>query len=347
MHVDELETPSVLIDLGRMERNIARMQAYCSEHGLSFRPHIKTHKIPEIARMQVEAGAVGIACQKVSEAEVFAGVGLNDIQIPYNIVGAQKTARLADLALYNRVTVSADHPLVVAGLADAARARDITIRVLIELATEIERAGTSVDNVVTLAQRIDADPHLHFAGLLLYPSNPAMRPALQEALDRLNHAGIGVDVVSGGGTGAARHAHEMPELTEIRVGTYVFNDWSTVCKGWAPLDDCAMAVMATVVSRPTADRAILDSGSKTLASETVGGVYGHILEYPQARLYKLNEEHGYLDLSACDERPVIGERVHVIPVHTCVVTNLHDRLYGIRGGEVEVAWTVAARGKVW
>ncbi|MBZ0290550.1 MAG: alanine racemase, partial [Anaerolineae bacterium] len=295
MHIDELETPSVLIDLERMEQNITRMQSFCTEHGLSFRPHIKTHKIPEIARMQVEAGAVGIACQKVSEAEVFASAGLNDIQLPYNIVGALKTARLADLALYNRITVSADHPTVVAGLSDAARAKETTIRVLVELATEIERAGAAVDDVVTLAKRIDADPHLHFAGLLLYPSNPVMRPMLQEALDRLNHAGIGVDVVSGGGTGAARHAHEILELTEIRVGTYVFNDWTTVSKGWASLDDCAMAVMATVVSRPTTDRAILDSGSKTLASENVDGLYGHILEYPQARLYKLNEEHGYLD----------------------------------------------------
>lgn len=347
MHVDELETPSVLIDLERMKWNIARMQDTCDEHGLSFRPHIKTHKIPEIARMQVEAGAVGIACQKVSEAEVFTAAGLNDIQIPYNIVGAQKTRRLADLALYNRITVSADHPTVAAGLADAARANDITIRVLIELATEIERAGAAVDDVVALAQRIEADPNLHFAGLLLYPSNPVMRPVLQETLDRLNRAGIGVDTVSGGGTGAALHAHEIPELTEIRVGTYIFNDWNTVSKGWAALDDCAMAVMATVVSRPTTDRAILDSGSKTLASETVNGVYGHVLEYPQARLYKLNEEHGYLDLSACDDRPVIGDRVHIIPVHTCVVSNLHDRLYGVRDGEVEVTWTVAARGKVW
>ncbi|MBI5667531.1 MAG: alanine racemase [Chloroflexi bacterium] len=347
MHVDELETPSVLIDLDRMEHNIARMQVFCNERGLAFRPHIKTHKIPAIARLQLEAGAVGIACQKVSEAEVFSSAGINDIQIPYNIVGARKTARLADLALYNRVTVSADHPTVVAGLADAARANDISIRVLIELATDIQRAGAALDDVVALAKKIDADPNLHFAGLLLYPSNPVMRPVLQEAIERLSRAGIGVDVVSGGGTGAARHAHELPELTELRVGTYVFNDWATVCKGWTALDDCAMAVMATVVSRPTTDRAILDSGSKTLASETVDGLYGFILEYPDARIYKLNEEHGYVDLSACDDRPVIGDRVHVIPVHTCVVTNLHDRLYGVRNGEIEVSWAVAARGKVW
>lgn len=345
--VHDLETPSVLIDLDVMQRNIARMQSFCNERGLAFRPHIKTHKIPDIARMQIEAGAVGIACQKVSEAEVFAGAGINNIQIPYNIIGERKTARLADLALYNRVTVSADHPNVVAGLADAAKAADITLRVMVELATEIERTGAGLDDVLALAQRIDDDEHLHFAGLLLYPSYPAMRPVLQEALERLHRAGIGVDSVSGGGTGAAMHAADIPELTELRVGTYIFNDWTCVRNGWAALDDCAMRVAVTVVSRPTTDRAILDSGSKTLSSDRYDDRYGHIVEYPQARIYRLNEEHAYVDLSGCDERPVIGERVHVIPVHTCVVTNLHNQLYGHRGETVEVVWPVAARGLVW
>jgi D-serine deaminase-like pyridoxal phosphate-dependent protein len=347
MNIHDFETPSVLIDLDIMTDNIQRMQAYCNELGLAFRPHIKTHKIPDIARMQLEAGAVGIACQKVSEAEVFAAAGINNIQLPYNIVGPQKTARLADLALYNHLVVSADHPTVIAGLADAARANEISIRVMVELATEIERTGAPVEEVVNLAKKIDEDENLHFAGLLVYPSNPVMRPRLQEALDRLNQAGIGVDSVSGGGSGAAHYAGEIPELTELRVGTYVFNDWGTVCKGWAALDNCAMTVLATVVSRPTPDRAILDSGSKTLSSDHWNNLYGYVVEYPQARIYQLNEEHAYVDMSGCDDRPVIGERVHVIPAHTCVVTNLHQQLYGLRGDEVEVIWPVAARGLVW
>ncbi len=330
-----------------MEANIRRMQDRCNSLGLAFRPHIKTHKIPDIARMQLEAGAVGIACQKVSEAEVFTSAGINDIQIPYNIVGPQKTARLADLSMYNRVTVSADHPTVIAGLADAARALGITIRVMVDLVTDAQRTGAPVEEVVPLAERIDADENLHFAGLLVYPSNPTIRPALQEAVARLDEAGIGVDSGSGGGSGAALHAHEVPELTELRVGTYVFNDWTCVHQGWATLDDCAMTVMAIVVSRPTPDRVILDSGSKTLSSDTFDGTYGHILEYPEARIYKLNEEHGHVDMSACDNRPVIGERVHVIPNHACVVTNLHNQLYGRRGDDVEVTWPVVARGLVW
>lgn len=347
MRIEELETPSVLIDLDRMEANIRAMQALCDSHGLAFRPHIKTHKIPAIARLQIEAGAKGLACQKVSEAEVFAQAGFNDIQIPYNIVGAKKTGRLVDLALYNKITVSADSPAVIAGLGEAAAAHDMSLRVLVELMTDIRRAGTDVNHVVQLAQQIDSHENLHFAGLLVYPSNPTVRPALQEALALLHAAGLGVDVVSGGGTGAAIHAAEMPELTELRVGTYVFNDWTTVDNGWTTLDRCAMTVRATVVSRPEEGRAILDSGSKTLSSDVRDGLYGHVVEYPDARIYKLNEEHGFLDLSACDDRPDVGEIVHIIPVHTCVVTNLHNQIYGVRNGEVEVTWPVAARGLVW
>ncbi|GAB4511835.1 MAG: D-TA family PLP-dependent enzyme [Anaerolineae bacterium] len=346
MNIYDLETPAVLIDLERMERNIQRMQAHCNSLGLAFRPHIKTHKIPEIARMQLDAGAVGIACQKISEAEVFAQAGFNDIQIPYNIVGAAKTRRLVDLVLYNRVTVAADHLLVISGLAEAAKKEDLAIRVMLELGTDAERTGAQPDQMVEFAKRIDVDENLHFAGLIVYPSNPSVRPALQETLSLLHHAGIGVDTVSGGGTGAARLAKEVPELTELRVGTYVFNDWTCVMRKWADMDDCAMVVAATVVSHPTADRVILDSGSKTLAADTIDGGHGFIMEYPDAYIYKLNEEHAYVDMSRCTTRPVIGDRVHVIPVHACVVMNLHDRIYGYRGEQVEVEWTTAARGKV-
>jgi D-serine deaminase-like pyridoxal phosphate-dependent protein len=347
MNIQDLETPSVLIDLDRMERNIQNMQQRCDDLGLKFRPHCKTHKIPDIAKMQLDAGAVGIACQKVSEAEVFTEAGINDIQIPYNILGPQKTAKLADLALYNRVTVSADNQIVIDGLSEAAKANGIALRVMVDMATDLQRTGAPLEKVVHLATRIDADEHLHFAGLLVYPSNPIMRPDIQEALRMLDEAGIGVEVVSGGGFGAAQHAHEVPELTELRVGTYVFGDWGSVRHGYCQLEDCAMTVLATVVSRPTPDRAIIDSGSKTLAYDRVDDGHGHILEYPDARIYQLNEEHAYVDVSQCEKQPAIGERIHVIPAHTCVVTNLHDRLYGVRGESIEVTWPVAARGKVW
>jgi D-serine deaminase-like pyridoxal phosphate-dependent protein len=347
MNVYDLETPSVLIDLDRMEANIARMQARCDDLGIAFRPHIKTHKIPDIAKLQLEAGAVGIACQKLTEAQVFADAGIHDIQIPYNIVGEKKAGRLADLSLYNQMTVSADSDATIDGLSAVAATRDMTLRVMVDLVTDIQRTGAPVERAEALARKIDADPHLFFAGILVYPSNPVVRPDLCDLLERLDRAGIGVESVSGGGSGAALHAHEMPELTELRVGTYVFNDWGTVRQGWANLDDCAMRVRLTVVSRPTEDRAILDGGSKTLSSDNIDGGYGHIVEYPDAKLYKLNEEHAYVDVSQCDPKPAIGEIVHVVPVHTCVVSNLHNQLYGVRGEYVEVVWPVAARGLVW
>lgn len=343
----DLETPSILIDLNRMETNIQRMQARCDQLGIGFRPHIKTHKIPAIAQMQLNAGAIGIACQKVSEAEVFVDAGIRDIQMPYNIVGAKKTLRLAQLAKRCKISVSADHATVISGLSQAAQATGSTIHVLVELVTDVQRTGAPVDNAVALAKQIDVAENLEFEGILLYPSNPVMRPDLQRALALLDQAGIAVKTVSGGGTGASLHAHEIPELTEIRVGTYVFNDMNTVAHGWDTLDHCAMTIMATVVSRPTAERAILDSGSKTLTTESLDGGHGYIVEYPDAKIYKLNEEHAYVDLSQCAERPDIGDLVHIIPVHTCVVTNLHNQLYGIRGDSIEEIWDVAARGLVW
>ena len=342
----DLDTPAVLIDIPTMLRNIERMQSYCDRHGIAFRPHIKTHKSPEIARIQREAGAVGIACQKLGEVEVFLDAGFDDIQLPFNIVGPQKTARLAALSKRGRITVSADHSDVLEGLEVAAADAGVRIRVMPDLETEIERTGAPPEQVVALAQQIIASPHLEFAGLFLYPANPVIGPRLQEALKRFADAGIEVPEVSGGGTSASRTAHEVPEMTELRVGTYIFNDMNVVTSGGATLDDCAMSVLATVVSRPTADRAILDSGSKTLAADRVNDGHGHIREYPEARIYKLNEEHGFVDLSDCEGRPRIGEQVHVVPVHTCVVSNLHFQLHGVRDGVVEQEWPVAARGLV-
>ncbi|MDX2161626.1 MAG: alanine racemase [bacterium] len=347
MHMTELETPSVLIDLDRMEANIQRMQEHCDSLGLAFRPHIKTHKIPAIARLQIDAGAKGLACQKLTEAEVFADAGFNDLLLPYNIIGAAKLTRLTDLALYNRVTVAADSEYVIRGLVEAAQAAGITLRVAVDIATEIERTGANASRAIQLARIIDRSDHLVFAGLMVYPSNATIRPVLQEILDQLHQDGIGVEMVSGGGTGAALQAHEVPELTELRVGTYVFNDWTTVRRGWTTLEHCAMTVTATVVSRPSENRAILDAGSKTLTPETVDGGYGHIVEYPQARIFKLNEEHGFVDVSACDPAPDVGDVVRIVPVHTCVVTNMHGTIYGVRGDQVVTEWEVAARGKVW
>ncbi|MCE2471356.1 MAG: alanine racemase [Anaerolineae bacterium] len=345
--VHDLETPSVLIDLDLMEANIVTMQSRCDALGIAFRPHIKTHKIPDIARRQLEAGATGIACQKVSEAEVFAEAGFDDIQIPYNIVGARKTRRLAALASSAKVTVTVDSQAVIDGIAAAAQEVGSTIHMMVELVSLGQRTGTTPEAALALAKRIGATDNLRFAGLMIYPSDAAIRPRLLETLALLEAAGIAVEVVSGGGSGAISDMHLLPELTEMRVGTCVFWDWNSVSAGYVGFDKCAMRVRASVVSANEPGRVILDSGSKSIQSETIEGQFGYMAEYPAARLYKVNEEHGYVDFSAYDSLPSVGEIAHIIPVHTCVVANLHNQLYGVRGDSIEVIWDVAARGLVW
>lgn len=346
--IHDLETPSVLIDLDILQRNLEAMQQRCDDLKIQFRPHIKTHKIPAIAKMQLATGAVGIACQKVSEAEVFVDAGITDIQIPYNIVGERKTARLAELAKRAKVTVTVDSIPVIDGIATAAKNAGVTIHMLVELVALNNRTGTTPENAVELTRHIlSHGDSLHFAGVMIYPADAAIRPRLQKTLALLKEAGIAVENVSGGGRGAIRESHLIPELTEMRVGTYVFWDWGTVKLGWTTLDDCAMKIRTTVVSANEPTRVIIDSGSKTLNYETVDGCFGYIVEYPDARLYNLNEEHGFVDFTAYDTMPQVGEIWHIIPVHTCVVTNLHNRLYGVRGETVEHVWDVAARGMVW
>lgn len=345
--VHDLETPSVLIDMAIMEGNIAAMQKRCDGLGIQFRPHIKTHKIPDIARRQVEAGAAGIACQKVSEAEVFAAAGFDDIQIPYNVVGERKTRRLAALAKRAEVTVTVDSRAVVDGIAAAAQQADVTIKMMVELVALNQRTGTTPEHALELARHIAVAEGLHFAGVMIYPSDAAIRPRLQKTLALLEAAKIEVETVSGGGSGAILESHLLPELTEMRVGTYVFWDWDSVDKGMATFDRCAMRIRASVVSAHEPSRVILDSGSKTVNAETVGGLLGRIVEYPEARFHQVNEEHGFVDCKACAAMPKVGDIVHIIPVHTCVVTNLHNQLYGVRGDVIEQIWDVAARGLVW
>ena len=345
--IHDLETPSVLIDMDIMERSIAAMQKRCDDLGIQFRPHIKTHKIPDIARRQLEAGACGIACQKVSEAEVFAAAGFDDIQIPYNIIGERKTRRLAALAKQAKVTVTVDSRPVVEGIAAAAQQAGVTINMMVELVALNQRTGTAPEHALELAKRIVATDGLHFSGVMIYPSDAAIRPRLQKTLSLLADAHIDVAMVSGGGSGAILESHLLPELTEMRVGTYIFWDWGSVARGMTGFEHCAMRIRATVVSAHEPRRVILDSGSKTVNAETVDGLLGYIVDYPAARFHQANEEHGFLDCTDCDTMPKVGDIVHIIPVHTCVVTNLHNQIYGLRGEKIEQVWEVAARGLVW
>jgi D-serine deaminase-like pyridoxal phosphate-dependent protein len=348
MRLDELETPVPVVDMDRLEANIHRLQAYLDQYKIANRPHIKTHKIPEIAQLQMDAGAVGITCQKVSEAEVMADAGFDDIFIPYNILGESKLKRLMALAGRVTVSVTADSGFVVRGLSKAAQDAGLTLIVLVECDTGAHRCGVqSPGEAAELACLIASLPGLHFGGLMTYPTNELLDDFVRATRDLLKEDGLPIERVSGGGTPCMWEAHTHPELTEHRAGIYVYGDRLTLRSGAVKLDDCAIKVHATVVSRPTSERGILDAGSKSLSSDLHGlDGHGYICEYPAAKIYQLSEEHGHVDFSACPEKPEIGERVTIIPNHCCTVTSLFDEVVGARDDEVEVTWRVAARGTV-
>jgi len=348
MHIDELETPVPVVDIDRLEANIARLQVYLDEHHIANRPHIKTHKIPAIAKMQMDAGAIGITCQKVSEAEVMANAGFNDIFLPYNIIGEAKLKRLMALAARINISVTTDSAFTARGLSNAAMLADLNLTVLIECDTGAGRCGVqSPQQAAELARLIGNLPNLHFGGLMTYPSNENLDDFVRETRALLKDEHLPIDCVSGGGTPTMWEAHLHPELTEHRAGIYVYGDRLTLRSGAVTLDTCALRIITTVVSRPTPDRGILDAGSKTLSTDLHGlEGYGYICEYPEAKIHTLTEEHGHVDFSACERKPEIGERVSVIPNHCCVVTNLFDEFVGMRDNQVEVTWQIAARGTV-
>lgn len=344
-------TPAVVIDLDVVERNIAHVQALCDAAVVANRPHIKTHKSPVIAAMQRDAGARGITCQKLGEAEIMAENGHDDILISYNILGEEKLNRLGRLLSQANVTVAADNPVVVAGLPQAAAMAGRDLNVVVECDTGRKRAGVeTVAEAVALAKDIASRPGLSFAGFMLYPPENAMAETqvfLDEAIAGVREHGLDPRMVSSGGTPNLANLGKIRGVTEHRAGTCVFNDRMMLAAGAARLEDCALTVYATVVSRAGSERGILDSGSKTLTSDT-GGLegYGLILEHPQAKIARFAEEHGFLDLSACNDRPHIGDVVRIVPNHVCVVVNMVDRLVTVRGDKIVGELPVAARGRL-
>ncbi|MEX2540924.1 MAG: D-TA family PLP-dependent enzyme [Trueperaceae bacterium] len=348
--IEDLDTPAVVIDLDVVEHNIAKLQAYCDSHGLQCRPHIKTHKLPVLAHKQVEAGAVGITTQKIGEAEVMAEAGIDDILITYNLIGSAKAERLAALTRLAKIRVAVDNEVALDTIIEAGAHAVSPIGVLVEFESGKQRQGVlEPQAALTLARKADEADNIEFLGLLTYPSTPASAEWIARARALFSANDLAVTVVSGGGTPNAWRSHEIEGLTEYRAGTYIYHDRKSVGVGVATLDECALHVHATVVSMPTSRRGVIDAGSKTLTSDAIsdefGRGYGLILEYPEAVITELSEEHGLVDFSACERRPAIGERVRVLPNHVCPVTNLHDEVYAHRGGIFEAAIPVAARGK--
>ena len=363
MHVSEIDTPALVVDLDIMERNLARVADYAREHGLRLRPHTKTHKSVRLAKRQLASGASGLTVAKVSEAEIMLGAQPDDLLVAYPIIGHTKLARLTQVARQTRVTVALDSAFAARQLSDAARDGRVEIGVLAEVDVGLGRVGVSAgEPLLELARTIEKLPHLRFAGIAFYPGHiktmdETGRRALAEVsgllrgiLNDFRGAGIEVGIVSGGSTPTLFHSHEVSGLTEIRPGTYVFNDLNTIRSGGCALEDCAATILATVVSTARPGQMIIDGGSKTFSSDRLANTaevtFGHLVEAPGARFHKMNEEHGFIDLAHAAAEFRVGDRVRVIPNHICVAVNLHEKVYGVRGETVSEVWPVDARGKL-
>lgn len=342
-----------------MERNLQRMADYARAHQLRLRPHTKTHKIPALGQRQLALGAAGLTVAKVSEAEVMLRSGTPDLLIAYPTLGATKLARLREVSQHTHVTMSIDS----AEVAEALSAAGLQIDVLVEIDVGLGRVGIDPGPpAAALARRVASLPGLTFAGIAFYPGQfksteksemaameQTVSAAIASTLDELKRAGLEACIVSGGSTPTWAFSNLVHGMNEIRPGTYIFNDRNTVIAGACGWEDCAASILTTVVSTARPGQMILDGGSKTFSSDRTSladVTYGVVREDEAARFHKMNEEHGYVDITACQRSFQVGDRVSVIPNHVCVAVNLHEQVYGVRNGRVEEVWKVEGRGKL-
>ena len=360
------DTPEIVIDLDVVRANIDRAAAAARAAGVTVRPHVKTHKLPRIAQLQVEAGAVGIQVAKLGEAEVMADAGIRDILVGYPIVGEAKLARLADLAGRVAISVTLDADEVAAGISRVAAARGLTIRALVELDTGMHRLGLEPGaEAADFAERVAALPGLELAGVFTHEGHVYTRArddaererltgeacaAAVETAQEIRRRGHAAPVVSVGSAGTFRFAIRCPGVTEVRPGTYVFNDRSQIAQGAATDADLAAVIVATVVARPKPDRIVVDAGTKVLTSDRMlvldpPATFGRVLGHDDWDLVRLSEEHGVLEIPA-SAGVRIGDRLAIVPNHVCPTINLANAVTVVEGGRVTGRWPVAARGMV-
>ena len=365
--LETIDTPSLLIDRDRLERNLRRMQEKADRFGVKLRPHTKTHRCPALARRQEELGAAGITVAKLGEAEVMAREGLTDIFIANEIVGPIKLRRLRTLAGTGiRLAVGADNPVHVDILSQAFRDASFRLDVLVDVDTGDPRTGMPPgDGVLDLARRIVRAPGLRFRGIYTHDGQSYDAADSQSVMeifresqtqmlrtaDRIRDDGIDVEEISVGSTPSLMLADILPGVTEIRPGTYVFMD-ADQAQVLGTYEHCAQTVLATVISRPTASRVVLDAGTKALTyyvqTEGITRAPGHgrVKANPQLFLDRLSDEHGSFEIPegfGVDYR--IGDRIEIIPNHACPTTNLYDVMYLVSGSRVVDEWPVLCRGK--
>ena len=358
MTIHDLDTPALLIDLDVMERNLARIADYTASSKLRLRPHTKTHKSTRVAKRQLELGAAGLSIAKPGEAEVMLGAEPRDLFLVYPVVGERKLDRLVEVARKTDLTVAFDSVAAAEPLSRAADRAGVRIGVLAEVDVGLGRVGVQPNQALDLVQALRKLPAFDWRGISFYPghlknendSQVAELSATVAGIVRdLRQAGLEPRIVSGGSTPLLFRSHEVEGLNEIRPGTYVFNDLNTIASGACKLEDCAASVLATVVSTAKPGQMIIDGGSKTFSSDRLSSGepgFGRVTEAPGAVFHRMMEEHGFVDLTRAERSFAVGDRVRVIPNHVCVVVNLHEVCYGIRGENVETCWNVEARGKL-
>ena len=358
----DLETPAAVVDLGRLERNLGRAAEYANQHGLALRPHVKTHKTAWIAGEQVRLGAAGVTCATPREAEVMSAVA-SDILLAYPPVGKTRASRIASLPRDARVIVALDSLEAILEIEREAEACGRSVGVYIEIDMGMHRVGVpDAQAALELVKRVQRSRALYYEGIAFYPGHvrepvdaqdsslERLNATIAATLDTLGKAGADPTVVSGGSTPTLWQTHRLHGVTEMRPGTYVYNDRTTAEIGACAWDDCAFTVLATVVSTAVPGQAVIDAGSKALGREPLrgadaGGGFGSLLEHPEVIVKGMSEEHGLLDLSKSGWTPRVGEVIRVIPNHVCIVVHLNDTMHGVRGDAVERSWAVDARGR--
>jgi D-serine deaminase-like pyridoxal phosphate-dependent protein len=358
--VDGLDTPCLVVDLDKVDANVGRMAELAAAAGVALRPHAKTHKLIQVARRQLAAGAAGLTVAKLGEAEMLVGHGIGDFLLAYPVWGPQKWERLCTVAESAEIRVAADSFDVFEGISRTATRRGMSIPVRIELDTGFGRCGVQgAAEALALARRCSKLGGVRLVGLMSFAghtyaaegdgiADAAATDAarLLEVAQELREDGFEVPEISVGSTPSAGHLESLPGITEYRPGTYVFSDRDQVALGWGTLDGCALTVLATVVSHPTPTRAVIDAGTKTLSSDRAAKVdgWGVIRGHPDWRIVFLSEEHGVLEVPA-GEAP-IGTELEIIPNHACGTLNMHDWVAVRNDGAVVEFWPVEGRGLI-
>ena len=360
-YLADLDTPVPVVEVSRLEANIARMAARVGATAARQRPHIKTHKTAQVAGAQIRAGADGLTVAKLGEAEAFVDAGFEDLFIAYPLVGEAKLHRLAALMRRARVSSTVDSLEAARATSDVMVAAGLTADLVMEVEAGSGRTGVPVEDVPDLGDRIGELPGVRLMGVMAFaPGYVSGTDAQREMGLRegalavgmasvLRTAGHPITFVSAGCTPTSPWAAQVPGVTNVRAGNYVFHDRKQVAMGVATFDDCALTILATVVSRPAPRRYVLDAGIKTFAGEDYGwGTYGQLLDRPDVVVSWAAEEHGVIDLApeVADPGLRVGDRVRVVPNHACGVPNMHDQLVAVDGERVVDTWPVIARGRV-